>query len=514
MNDYKEQQAIRTMARGAGIVFIGMILARIFGYLLRIALKHSIGLEDFGLISTGVVVVELAAIVALMGMQLAVARYIAFFSSQKQENKIAGTLKSSFILGMSSLTVVALAIRFFAQDIAIKLFDKPELLIILKYFWILIPVWGFILLASSVMRGFKNMGGTILTQQLTRPLFVLISFGLLALSGTSLSTAIFGYLSGFILTAVLAFFLLVRGTPVLAFFRVKAVNVTKEILNYSWPLVFATILWSMTGRMGTFLLSIYESKANVGVFSAVLPLAQFVAVSMLSFGMILMPLFSSIFSHNDLPQLRIVYNAATKWILFFTVIVFVPLFVYSFELLTLFFGADTQSGSTALKLISIGYLIYAIFGPCNLVLNASGKTKFVFLNNFSAFVLNVGLAFLLIPRFGIEGAAIASMGSFTILALFSVVENLIFYKVSPFHLPFYKNLFSIALGTALVYLTRNLLFPLGSGFQILGGSVVFMISYTLLLYFFRVFDQSDLIIIEAMEKKFNRKFKVFRAFIR
>ncbi len=514
MSEIKNQQAIRTMARGAGIVFIGMIFARIFGYILRVTLKRSIGLDNFGLISTGVVVVELATIVALMGLQVATARYIAFFNTQRASDKVAGTLKSALLIGMTSLTIMSLFIFIFAEQISIHLFEKPDLHSILRYFWVLVPVWGFVLLAASIMRGFKNMSGTIITQQIGRPFFVLICFGVLMLWDVNLSTAVWGYFFGFVFTAFIALMILVRTTPFTFFIKLPSTNLIKEILTYSWPLVFATILWNMTGRMGTFFLSIYESKTQVGIFSVVLPLSQFVAIAMQSFSMILMPLFSGSFSTNNLTQLRLMYNASTKWILFFTAMVFVPVFVYSVDLLILFFGADTASGALALKLISAGYLIYAVIGPCNLVLNAAAKTKYVFVNTLIAFLMNIIISVIFIPKYGVNGAAIATIGSFIAVNFFAFAQNYVFFKVTPFRGPFFKSIIALALGFGMVYLTRPFLAATGSVLMIISGVLVFIIVYTLFLYIFRVFDNDDLVIIVALEKRFGRRFTLLRRFIR
>jgi O-antigen/teichoic acid export membrane protein len=74
----------------------------------------------------------------------------------------------------------------------------------------------------------------------------------------------------------------------------------------------------------------------------------------------------------------------------------------------------------ALLILVFSQLINTMSGSVGVILNMTGKEK-VFRNILSiALVINITLNILLIPRFGIEGAAIASATSLVFWNLYSV----------------------------------------------------------------------------------------------
>jgi O-antigen/teichoic acid export membrane protein len=257
----REQQAIKTMARGAGIVFVGMITARVLGYALRVLLKRHLGLDDFGLVSTGVVIVEIATMLSVMGLPQAIARFIAFHLSRKEYSKVAGTLKASVIIGLPSVFLIGGLVYVLASFLANHIFQKPGLLYVLHRFWLLIPLFGITMLSSSILRGLKKMLGMIFSQQIARNLFVLFCFVPLALVGFKLDAAIYGYIYGFIIMAAVSLLLVVRAVHYKELFAQMPAKMTSAIVTYSWSLVFSTILWFLIGRVDTLFLASFMTIA-------------------------------------------------------------------------------------------------------------------------------------------------------------------------------------------------------------------------------------------------------------
>jgi O-antigen/teichoic acid export membrane protein len=77
-------------------------------------------------------------------------------------------------------------------------------------------------------------------------------------------------------------------------------------------------------------------------------------------------------------------------------------------LLSLMFGAEFTEAYMALIILAFGQLVNALFGPVALVLNMTGHERLTLIGVLVAVGVNVLLNLLLIPRFGMEGAACAS----------------------------------------------------------------------------------------------------------
>jgi O-antigen/teichoic acid export membrane protein len=75
------------------------------------------------------------------------------------------------------------------------------------------------------------------------------------------------------------------------------------------------------------------------------------------------------------------------------------------------FGQRYASSGGVLAAIAFGYYFSVTLGFNAYVLQVYGKLRYLVFSNVGALVLNIGLAFLLIPRFGALGAAIAGGGT-------------------------------------------------------------------------------------------------------
>lgn len=87
------------------------------------------------------------------------------------------------------------------------------------------------------------------------------------------------------------------------------------------------------------------------------------------------------------------------------------------------FGDGFEAGYGIMFILAIGLLARAAVGPAERLLNMLGERKQCAFVYASAFAINLILCVLLIPRLGIEGAAVA-----TSTAL--VAESIMFYCVA------------------------------------------------------------------------------------
>ncbi len=505
--------AIVSMARGAGIVFFGIFISRILGYILRIALKRFLGLEAFGLLWSSFNIIEMVSFFCLLGIPNSLARYIAFYRAQNKIGRVGGFIVMGFIFILPIVFVAIFLLHTYSDYFAGTLFGKPEIEPLLRTLSFGILPLTLLFVFGNIFRGFKQMPQMVFTQQLSRNIFMFFCFGLFLLLGLAKETASLAMLLGLILAAIVAIFQFFITVDKRVFTQIDLHGVYGELLHYSWPLVFTTLFWNMSGRIDVFFLTIYETESNVGVYNAILPLAQFVPVIMQSFVSILMPIFAGIFASYDKNALHTMQKAATKWIIAFTVPLFVLLVLFSESILDLLLGRDTVIGAVPLMLAATGYFINAVFGVLNIILNASGNTKLTLLNTSAYIVLNIVFDMLLIPRFGLVGAALAGALSMLVLNIMAMIENYKLFDIVPLD----KHMFYL-LGMSLVCsaftLLFKLMFPITINFLTIAvGSSVFILLYFLGLKKIHIFDDNDAAIISAVENKIGKKLTLLRRLI-
>ncbi len=139
--------------------------------------------------------------------------------------------------------------------------------------------------------------------------------------------------------------------------------------------------------------------------------------------------FSEYHVSGDRQRLASFFDETIRWTFWPSLIACVAILAFGRPLLKLF-GADFESGYPVMFILAIGMLARAAVGPAERLLNMLGERKQCALVYAAAFVTNLVLCIILIPRIGIEGAAIA-----TSTAL--VAESILFYCVARRRLGFH-----------------------------------------------------------------------------
>jgi O-antigen/teichoic acid export membrane protein len=91
------------------------------------------------------------------------------------------------------------------------------------------------------------------------------------------------------------------------------------------------------------------------------------------------------------------------------------LFTYPSTVLNMTFGPEYAGGALSLTILAVGFFAHAIAGPSGNALAAIGKTRSMMYDNATVLAINLGLNVVLVPRWGIVGAAVATTVGYGVL---------------------------------------------------------------------------------------------------
>ena len=128
-----------------------------------------------------------------------------------------------------------------------------------------------------------------------------------------------------------------------------------------------------------------------------------------------MPVISGLYGGGKIDEMKRTFSILTKWLCYFTFPFLLILFLYSETITRSLFGSSYLFASATLRVLSLGFIISNFLGPNGATLIAIGKSRFLMFATLASAILNIGMNAALIPPFGIEGAAIAS-----VVAVFSI----------------------------------------------------------------------------------------------
>jgi O-antigen/teichoic acid export membrane protein len=246
----------------------------------------------------------------------------------------------------------------------------------------------------------------------------------------------------------------------------------------------------------TIMLGYFKSAEVVGVYSAVSPLVGFLGLLIGPMGFVYVPVVSKLWGENRTGLVGPIYQIMTKWCFLLTFPIFVLMFVYPEYLLTNIYGADYSGGAIVLRILALGAIANSYFGFNYHTIMASGDSNLLMKCSLASAGMNVLLNFILIPQYGIIGAAIASTVSFSAIEVFMTFKIWKNQSMHPFTLT-YRRLTVIGILMVAIMLTaREALILTGANWEY----AAFIFLYFAVILYARILDQNELNIIGQIRK--------------
>ena len=353
----------------------------------------------------------------------------------------------------------------------------------------------------------------VYTENIFQEPLKLTAIVILLLLGFGVVGAAWGWVITILVMPFIAFYFLEKKVFPVFKTEVKAVSVDKELFAFSFPLLFAGIAGMIMGWTDTLMLGYFSSTADVGIYNAALPTAQLIRGIPAAFAAIFFPVVSELYARNKIEDLRRTYSVVTKWMLSLIFPIFLLALLFPDKIIKILFGAEYIAGATALSILVFGFMIGAAVGPTGATLQTYGKTKTVMMVNYIGAAINFGLNFLLIPIYGVNGAAVATGFS---LALLYILNFLFAYraaKVQPFRLSYLRIILASLIAVLVVYLLARYVIGV-STFALIAMLIVFLLFYFSLLLLMKSFEEGDLMIMRAIDQRLGTNSDWIREIIR
>ena len=307
-------ESLRKIAKGAGIAFTGTFIGTALGYLSRMIIARFLGAGDYGLISLGFAVMNIAATLSLVGFNTGIQRFVSFYKGKGDEGRIKGTILGALKICFPLSLIFTLLIFFYAGWISIHIFHSPGLTPVLRIFTIGIPFWVLASIFIYVIVGFQEIKYHVYTWFIFKDTFKLVAIVTFLALGYGVIGASVGWVLAIIGMSILAFYFLEKRVFPILNTRVKAVSVDRELFFFSFPLIFAGLAGLITSWTDTLMLGYFCTPPEVGIYNVAMPTASLLGIVPSAFGIIFMPVATELYARNREGDLRNVYSSVTKWI--------------------------------------------------------------------------------------------------------------------------------------------------------------------------------------------------------
>jgi len=205
---------------------------------------------------------------------------------------------------------------------------------------------------------------------------------------------------------------------------------TGEWIRVSLSLLLVSGMHVLMRQTDTIMIGTLSGASDAGVYYPAARLSELGAVGLLVTNAIAAPLLAETNSNTDKRDLSSVLaiTAAISG----TATLAATFFFYGFGKFGLgLFGAGFGGGYAALMILMLGQLINGLCGATGMVMSMKGRQNHAAAVFFVSACLNFILNYILIPRFGIEGAALATAVSTAVWNIWFVVVITHIYGVNP-----------------------------------------------------------------------------------
>ncbi len=471
--------------KGVTHVTILLFISHVLSYILRVVLARQLTPEEYGLFSAVFELVLFLLVFRDFGLGNALVKFIPQYKHTENYSKIKTMILSAGVLQLvASLLLIAILI-FMAPYLSTHYFKSGEaksLLIVLSWY-ILFSMLARLL--DNILNGFQEVKWYSWTQTLKMGFTVIFSIVLIYYGFGVMSPAI-----AYIVALFLTFLILAKGASKYVFIlKYPLTNVwktTKELFTFAGAVIFTGLGNKVVAHLDVLILAYFVPLAQVGVYNVVLPTALLFLFIPRAVTMILFPMTSELWAKDDVKRVSEGVRLIHTYLLFLTQPFVFAVFVYAEEFITLFFGQEYVSGALAFQILLFGVLLEVISAANESIISASGRPYKVTVIILISAAVNIVLNFILIPRYGIVGAALATAASYGTALILSTYALLTFVRVSsPFGI-WIKSLFAGVLFLITLNVVKQTIAAFPLIIQVLISLVAAVAVYGVIGYWLRI----------------------------
>jgi O-antigen/teichoic acid export membrane protein len=488
--DTADRRSLEGLAAGSMVTTSGMVATGILGFILVIVVTRGLGPLGAGVFFQSVALFSVLASLCELGAPAGLVRTIPRYRAMGRTRDIRGAVTVALWPVAIVSTAVATALFILAPHVAALLGLLPdEGPIALRSVAPVLPLAALSSVALAVTRGFGKMAPYVALENVLkpglRPLLVAVAVG--AGLGATAALAAWAVPAGLILApALLIVARYLRGAESGMPVRTSGVPrrlLASEFWRFAAPRGMASIFHVAIVWIDVILIGSLRSTEEAGLYAAVGRLVVLGVFAIEGVRLAIAPQVSRALATGDQEGARLLYRVGTWWLVAVSWPMYLTLAIFAPFILRIF-GPEFDAGATALLIISLTMLIGVGTGNVSVVLLMGGKSVWNLLNTAAALLVNLVLNILLIPRYGMTGAAIAWAASILVNNLLPLAQVWRALGLNPFGQGFVIVAgISIACFAGIGLTIRTVLGPTWFAFILAAASAT--ILYGALLFRFR-----------------------------
>ncbi len=368
--------------------------------------------DGYGTLYWVIGVLAIVQLVADLGFGKSAARYFSEYN-EKAPGQIPHLIRTTITVKIVAITLVVYMLLLFHEQIAIGLGDPtaaPFLVAGVLY----VTVFSFSTFTQIAFQGFNQLVYSAVVQAISGVGRLVFAVGFVLL-GLGALGAFFGYIVGYIISAVVGLTLLyykfyTQYEPASTYED----GLSRRLLEYSVPLTATRSANVVDKQIDTVLVGVFLTPTAVAFYTLGKQISDFVLAPAESLGFTISPNFGEQKATGQLDRARQIYETS----LTHTMLLYIPatagLVIIAEPLVTMVFGNDYAGAVPVLQILAAFIVLQAITNLTSDSLDYLGRARARAIAKGGTAAANFGLNLILIPTIGVIGAAIATVATHSV----------------------------------------------------------------------------------------------------
>jgi len=422
----------RTLRESLRSVFSGKLVLLLLGLVFTPILVRLLTQEEFGIYSIVMSVFSILTLIAQFGIPDALRKNLAEAQDSYRKRTIVG---SSLILAVG-LGLVMATIILFMRNLSI----------------IAIPagIIGILSIAVFFKTPFEILNGVLygqLREDISEKLRIgqKATFFAAALVAAYLGYGLFGVFVGLAVSNIVfaGFSLTIISQtlqlqfPSISTFKTRSAT----LLSYGGLQFIGGLSAMLLYHADILMVGYFRGPDATALYKAALVSAEFLWFIPNIFQVVYLQHTARLYGKSDIEGITSNLESGLQYVSLSLILLAVGLFSLAPSFLEIYFGARYAQASLVLRILIIGTFFFGISRLLIPVFQATGSIKHTELTTLIALVVNLVLNVTFIPRFGIQGAAVATSISYLVIFLGAII----IWNNSEFRLPQPRLVFSLTI---------------------------------------------------------------------
>ncbi len=410
---------LKRLIKQSAIYGVGSIASPFIGFVMLPVYARFLTPSEYGILAVTTVAINFVAALASLGMNSGLIRFYFDYTEKKDKDQV---VVSSLIFSFLASAVFAAILWLFSGPISSVVFDFDKGALYLKLILLIAVADTGIATCLAVLRAEERPA----IYSVMTVLRLLLTFSLNIVFVVVLKRNVQGVLEASLISGVLCYLValvIVARGKALSFSWAK----TRQVLSFGVPLVpgnVASLVMTLSDR---YFLQHYATLEDVGLYSVGFRIATALRIAFIEPFRVAWPPY--MFSVLDKPDPKEIYKKVLVYFTFVSVWAGLFLSVFAREALVVMATPAYYPGYKVVPLLALSYVL---LGMCSILvagIQISNKTRYSSYSFIAAACVSLCMNFLLVPRFGMMGAAAASVTAYAVLNVLYFAFSQRFYYI-------------------------------------------------------------------------------------